>query len=61
PHPSASVLRDLAEWALNPYDGVDSPNIIWLHGPPGVRKMAIVISFVELLSKQNRLTASFFF
>ncbi|KAF8885711.1 hypothetical protein CPB84DRAFT_1685285 [Gymnopilus junonius] len=47
--------------ALNPYDGVDSPNIIWLHGPPGVGKMAIVISFAELLSKQNRLTASFFF
>ena len=46
------------QWALR---SVDSPNVVWLHGPAGVGKTAIAVSFAEMLAKQDKLAASFFF
>ncbi|PPQ83541.1 hypothetical protein CVT26_004260, partial [Gymnopilus dilepis] len=58
PSTSAPILQELMQWALR---SVDSPNVVWLHGPAGVGKTAIAVSFAEMLVKQEKLAASFFF
>jgi len=58
PSTGGAILQELMQWALH---SADLPNVLWLHGPPGVGKTAIAVSFAAALAKQDRLAASFFF
>ena len=55
---SVSILQKLTHWALH---SMDFPNVTWLHGVSAAEKTAISVSFAEMLAKEDRLAASFFF
>jgi hypothetical protein len=51
------VLAQIHEWIAD----LDSPNILWVKGHPGVGKSAIASSLVEELRGSMRLGSNFFF
>ncbi|KAF7373126.1 AAA-16 domain-containing protein [Mycena sanguinolenta] len=59
-HPETRVemLADLRKWAL---ETCGQPNILWLYGPAGAGKSAIVQTLAEQLQHAGRLGGCFFF
>jgi hypothetical protein len=51
------ILERINTWTTD----FDSPNVLWLKGPPGVGKSAISSSVVEQLGAAKRLGSRFFF
>ncbi|TDL24718.1 hypothetical protein BD410DRAFT_850870, partial [Rickenella mellea] len=51
------ILRHINEWI----DNTDLPNILWLHGFPGVGKSTIASSLIETLRESHRLGSYFYF
>jgi NACHT domain len=51
------ILANIHEWMTD----LDSPNILWIKGHPGVGKSAIASSLVEELRDSMRLGSNFFF
>ncbi|PPQ98861.1 hypothetical protein CVT26_014337 [Gymnopilus dilepis] len=57
-----ALLQELHVWASNATpEEISFRPMAWLHGPRGTGKTAIAVAFADLLSKQGRLAASFFF
>jgi hypothetical protein len=58
-HPETrhALLEDLSRWCTNPSD---EPRILWLHGPAGAGKSAVMISLSEQLQNAE-LAGTFFF
>ncbi|KAF7342854.1 putative nwd2 protein [Mycena sanguinolenta] len=58
PETRTKMLEDLQEWALAPDPGT---TILWLHGPAGAGKSAIMQTLARQLQETGRLGGSFFF
>jgi len=52
-----NVLKDIDQWL----DDVNAPNVLWLHGCPGVGKSALASTLISRLTERRRLGSSFFF
>ncbi|KAJ7853960.1 hypothetical protein B0H14DRAFT_3449922 [Mycena olivaceomarginata] len=58
PETRTQILKDLREWALDPYP---KTTILWLYGPAGAGKSAIMRTLALQLHKDGRLGGCFFF
>ncbi|KAF7342857.1 NACHT domain-containing protein [Mycena sanguinolenta] len=58
PETRTKMLEDLQEWALAPDP---ETTILWLHGPAGAGKSAIMQTLARQLQETGRLGGSFFF
>ncbi|KAK6969402.1 NACHT domain-containing protein [Favolaschia claudopus] len=59
PNTRLKILDDLTTWSQDTSDSASQ--ILWMHGPAGTGKSAIVQSFCEQLQDRASLGASFFF
>ncbi|KAJ6461415.1 hypothetical protein C8R45DRAFT_1028363 [Mycena sanguinolenta] len=58
PETRTEILKNLRQWALNP---AREPTVLWLHGPAGAGKSAIMQTLSTELDDTGRLGGSFFF
>ncbi|KAF7331130.1 putative nwd2 protein [Mycena sanguinolenta] len=58
PETRTQMLQDLHKWALDPYP---KTTILWLYGPAGAGKSAIMRTLATQLHKNGRLGGCFFF
>jgi hypothetical protein len=58
PETRTQMLKDLCKWALDPHP---KTTILWLHGPAGAGKYAIMRTFSTRLHEDGRLGGCFFF
>ena len=58
PNTRTAVLKDILSWAE---DDISETQVLWLHGPAGAGKTAIVHSVAEISQERNQFAAGFFF
>ncbi len=58
PHTREAVNRDILEWAQNPYN---LRLLMWIYGPAGAGKSAIMQTIAERCAELGILAGSFFF
>ncbi|KAJ6484215.1 hypothetical protein C8R45DRAFT_1075420 [Mycena sanguinolenta] len=58
PETRTQILEDLRKWALDPYP---KTTILWLYGPAGAGKSAIMRTLASQLHENERLGGCFFF
>lgn len=60
PHTREAILQEILDWAQNDSEAVAHP-FLWLYGPAGSGKTSIAQTIAEILHRQGKLAASFFF